>query len=452
MNATIDRTPGGSPHEPPPGAGVMNVVRWVLLTVLVLLALISVASWLASRAERPMATRARNDTREVWSCPMHPSVVSDHPGDCPICGMRLEKRAIGATTAAAPGGLPGLATIAISPERVQRIGVRTALVTRGDAGGDAGEGLELVGMVSPVESSVRRVQLRVSGWIERLFVAQTGERITAGQPLVTLTSPELLQSEQEFLIASGARDTMAGMRMGPNDAANAARQRLRLLGVPDDEIARLERERHASTRVTLRAPVGGTVLERLVSEGQSVSADTPLLTLADLSHVWVLADLYELDFGQVHVGDAVEFAPDGQPGRHLSGRVDFIAPTLSASTRTQQVRVVLADASGALSPGMYGRVIVRTRHAPVAQVPDEAVISTGEMDYVFLVHAGGRYEPRRVTVHRTGGERADVLAGLAPGDTVVASAAFLIDSESRLRAAIEGFGSAPAAHRHEDTP
>ena len=446
MTIPANPLPSGGLHQPPPGAGIMNAVRWVLLAGLLVLAIVSVASWMASRQARPGTTAS--GAREVWSCPMHPSYVSDHPGDCPICGMRLEKRGLLAPAAAPAGGVPGLAVVDITPERVQMIGVRTAIVERRSGAGR----LELVGFVSPAEGSLRRVQLRVSGWIEKLYVDQTGSRVSVGQPLVTIYSPELFQSEQEFLIAIGDRDTMTGMVMHNDGAASAARQRLGLLGVPDDEIARLERERTASTRVTLRSPAGGTVLERGVSAGQYVSADTPLLTLADLSHVWVLADLYEMDLGRVKVGDVATFTADGLPGRSFAGRVEFASPTVSTTTRTLKLRITLADAGGVLRPGMYGRVVVEARGAAMLQVPGEAVVSTGEEDYVFLAHAGGRFEPRRVTVRRLEGERAEVLAGLAAGDTVVASASFLIDSESRLRAAIEGLGAAPGTHHHGDTP
>ena len=443
MSAAMGAGSGGGIHEPPPGARWMNRLRWVLLVGLVALALASSGVWVASRAHRERETAAAG--RVVWSCPMHPTVVSDHPGDCPICGMRLERRELAtpvATTAA--GGVAGLAPVAITPERIQMIGVRTAVVGR-SAGGAR---LELAGSVSPIEGSVTRVQLRVAGWIEKLDVQQTGERVRAGAPLVTLYSPELFQSEQEFLIALGDRDSMPGMVVHADDAAASARQRLHLLGVPDGEIARLERVRTPQSRITLRSPAGGTVLERAVDVGQYVTADTPLVTISDLSRVWVLADLYELDLARVKVGDPASFEADGLPGRRFQGRIEFASPTVSPSTRTVQLRLTLADPDGALRPGLYGRVIVTPRAAAVLRVPEEAVVATGDEDYVFLARAGGRFEPRRVTVRRLDDAYEQVLDGLAEGDTVVTSASFLIDSESRMRAAIEGLGAMPGEHAH----
>jgi len=189
--------------------------------------------------------------------------------------------------------------------------------------------------------------------------------------------------------------------------------------------------------------VTGTVLERNLVEGQYVGADTPLFTVADLSHVWVLVDLYEMDMGRVRVGDRARFVADGLPGRTFDGAIDFIYPTVSNETRTLKARMSLANADGALRPGMYGQADVAS-HAgvPPLVVPSEAVVNTGEVSYVFLARAGGTFEPRRVWTGKDDGDRVVVLSGLADGDTVVASASFLIDSESRLKAAIAGLGAA----------
>ena len=297
---------------------------------------------------------------------------------------------------------------------------------------------------------LRRVQLRVAGWIERLHVNRTGEVVKAGQPLVTLYSPELFQTEQEFLIETSnphaVRDTSAPRATMDHEAPGpaAARERLRLFGVPDAEVRRLERERKASTRLTLPAPVSGTVLERNITEGQSVGPDTPLLTIADLSSVWVVADVYEMDLGRVRVGDVARFTADALPGRAFQARVEFLYPTVSGETRTLKVRFALDNRDGALRPGMYGRVMIAHRGGAVASVPAEALVRAGEHNYVFLARAGGTFEPRAVEIGLDDGDYIQILRGVAIGDTVVASASFLIDSESRLKAAIAGMGAAGA--------
>ena len=272
---------------------------------------------------------------------MHPTYTSDRPGECPICGMDLEP--IPVETAGAQeqsGDVPGLTTVDLSPERIQMIGVRTARVERRALG----ERLDLVGFVAPDESRMRRVQLRVSGWVQELPVSQTGEPVREGQPLLALLVPELFQSEQEFLIESPSGDS-ASRHHGAGGPASV-RERLRLMGVPDAEILRLATERVAVKRLVLRSPVTGTVLERGVTQGQYVGPDTPLLTVADLSRVWVLADLYEMDFARVKRGDPARFTADGMPGRVFSTRVDFVYPTVSTETRTLKLRLKLDNRDG----------------------------------------------------------------------------------------------------------
>jgi len=430
-------------HTPPPGAHFMNVLRWALFAFLAVLAIVSIGTYVASR--NPRTSASQSGAQAVYHCPMHPEYTSDRPGECPICGMSLTRiKSKDAAGAAATGGgdVPGLTTVYIAPDRIQRIGVRTAIIERAASSG----GLDLVGFVTPDESRLRRVQVRAAGWIRRLYVNQTGERVQAGQPLLSIYSPELFQSEQEYLIQRGVHDMAPGAAPA---AANPAAERLRLLGVPDEEIRRLDREQKAATELVLRSPVSGTVLERGVVEGQSVSADTPLLTVADLSRVWVMADLYEMDLARARIGDEARFTSDALPGRVFDGRIEFITPTVASETRTLQVRMALANPDGALRPGTYGRVSVASHGASALWAPTEAVVDAGEHRYVFLAHAGGHFEPRLVQVGGTDGERTAILAGVAAGDTVVASASFLIDSESRLRAAIAGMGAQPAGgHDH----
>jgi Cu(I)/Ag(I) efflux system membrane fusion protein len=427
--------PPPSHHEPPRGAGTMNVVRWVLLAALVLLAGSSFAGWWMSRdPARPTAAAGT-----VYYCPMHPSYTSANPKDeCPICGMDL----VPASATPAPRGgesVPGLATVELTPERIQLIGVRTAIAER-RAIGDA---LDLVGFVAPDEGRLHTVQIRMSGWVQDLAVSRTGETVRAGAPLLTLYSPELFQSEQEFLIALDAGAAAHGGAAHEGEALDAARRRLRILGVPAAEVARLERERQAATLLTLPSPVTGTVLERGVTAGQRIDGDTPLFTVADLSRVWVVADLYEMDLGRVRVGDRARFVTDGTPSRTYEGRIEFVAPTVSGETRTVQARLGVDNPGGVLRPGMYGRVHVRGRGVEALTVPSDAVVQTGSSEYVFLARAGGRFEPRLVETGVRGGDRTEVRRGLAAGDTVVSGASFLIDSESRLKAAIAGLGAQP---------
>jgi Cu(I)/Ag(I) efflux system membrane fusion protein len=391
--------------------------------------------------------RTAQTAEALYHCPMHPTYTSDRPGQCPICNMDLEPVGAGGAGGAMAGDVPGLTGIHLEPERIQRIGVRTAVAEKRALGAT----LDLVAFVAPDEARLRQIQLRVAGWVRELHVSRTGESVRAGQPLLALYSPELFQSEKEFLIELEAAGVGGAADMHHEaEALRAARARLALLEVPADEVERLERERRAETRLTLRSPVSGTVLERGVTEGQYVGPGTPLLTVADLSTVWLLLDLYERDLARVRAGDRATFESDALPGRPFEGRVDFIYPTVTPETRTVKARIVLSNPRGELRPGMYGRVRLAPRGEAVLTVPAEAVVHTGDHDYVFLMHADGHFEPRMVRVGATDGALTEIRGGIAAGDTVVASAAFLIDSESRLRAAISGTsgGGAAGAHGH----
>lgn len=443
---------GPSAHEPPPGASLMNLLRWALFAGLLVLAAVSIGSYAMSRRSGGSASEQK---QARYYCPMHPSYTSDRPGECPICGMTLEPipaGGIGAAPTAQAGDVPGLTSVHIAPDRVQLIGIRTARVERRPLGGQ----LELVGFVTPDETRLSRVQIRVAGWVQELFVNRTGDRVSVGEPLLAIYSPELYQSEQEYLIEGGGMDSVAAPTPGHEagggheaGAAASARKRLTLLGVPAEELQRLDRTHLASPRLTLRSTVSGTVLERNVTQGQYVTADTPLFSIADLSRVWVLADLYEMDMSRVKAGDRAAFTADALTGGPRDGRVEFAYPTVSPETRTLKVRLSLDNRDGLLRPGMYGRVRIAGRGGQALVVPDEAVIDAGEHQYVFLAHPGGHFEPRMVWTGTRDGDRVQIVKGIAEGDTVVASASFLIDSESRLKAAIAGMGSQPGgAHKH----
>ena len=382
-----------------------------------------------------------------YTCPMCPEIVSDTAGDCPKCGMPLEQVPPDTTSHAGhdmsdmgamaePAPVQGLVTITLDPKRLQLIGIKTGAIERRSLDG----ALKLTGYVTPDESKITDVHVRVSGWVKKLYVNETGEQMFSGAPLMTLYSQDLYQAQQDLILAAQSTQRAGDKSLTElrSQLLSAARQRLSLLGLSDAEISAIESSGKPMPELTLKSPVTGVVMQKSVVEGQFVGPDQTLFTIADLRRVWVLADVYEKDLGAVKVGTPVTLSVTS--GEKISGKVSFVYPTISAETRTAKVRLEFDNPGLALRPGMYADVSVATGAGSTLAVPLDAVMDGGESKYVFVVHNGVQFEPRKVTVGRSSDEWYEVLGGLNQGETVVTSANFLIDSESRLQAAITGMG------------
>lgn len=373
----------------------------------------------------------------VYTCPMHPEVEQEGPGKCPTCGMHLVRRdppGEGHPVQPPPGaGVPGLTEITIAPERLAKIGVRTAPVELGTLQGT----VRTVGVVAADERKRAVVQTRFSGWIEELLVNETGARVKAGQPLVKIYSPEVYQAQIEYLNA---------VRWGEGLDA-PAEERLRLLGVAGADLAALRKSGKAEPSMVLRAPSNGYVIQKGAVVGSYVSPGTVLFEVSDLSRVWVVADIYEQDIGQVKVGTKATFAASALPGDRFVGKVSFVYPVVDPSTRTMKVRLEIDNKEISLRPGMFGDVRLETPGRSGRIVSRDAVIETGDHVYTLVARGGGRFEPREVHILGRSGEHV-LVEGVEAGEQVVTSAGFFIDSESRLRAALSGMGSAPAGHQH----
>ena len=289
-----------------------------------------------------------------------------------------------------------------------------------------------VTMVVPNERTLGIVNARVSGWVEKLHVNETGRLVQTADPLLELYAPELVTAQAEFLLAKRLAATTGGDAL-----VRAARRRLSLWNISDDDIAALERSGEARRTMTIRSPYQGHVLDKQVIEGQMVRAGDRLFQIADLSTVWIEPAIFEPDIALVRVGQRTEVTFDALPGRTFHARVTFIYPTLDMRTRTLRVRVEVPNPGFAIKPMMYGTVRIRTARQRGVIVPLTAVLPTGERDLAFVVRGGG-VVPTDVVVGARGDSAIVVSAGLAPGDTVVASATFLFDSESSLAAAMQG--------------
>jgi Cu(I)/Ag(I) efflux system membrane fusion protein len=368
---------------------------------------------------------------------MHPFVVSDRPGNCPICGMSLvpqnsatQEKDAQACAVHPPGG------VSLSPSQRVLANVATTKAALHEFSQDS----VLAGKVSWDERLLTRVSARISGRIERLRVNFTGARVGAGQPLLDIYSPELVSAQKEYLLAiEGAERAKEGtsadstaMMEGLRDAA---RVRLKLWGVTDAQIAGLARTRQPKTVVTVFSPVAGVVTERLVTAGQYVNEGTPLFSVAPLSNVWVNAELYENEINRAAVGTAVFVTTEAYPDKVFQGRVAFVDTAVSPETRTLKVRIDLANPGGLLKPEMFVKVTLKGRKIRTLAVPEGAVVITGDRALTWIETSPGSFEPRDVTVGRRGNGFYEILSGLTGGEPVAVSGGFLIDSESQLKAA-----------------
>jgi len=343
----------------------------------------------------------------------------------------------------AAGDVPGI--VSVSPGRLQTLGVRTAEVVFRPTVAHA---VRATGSVQFDERHLATVTTKVAGWIEHLTVAATGDPVRRGQVLAEIYAPDLVAAEEEYLVAARLGGAMAGNTTHGDAGAlvAASLQRLRVLDVPDDEIARLRRTGQATRRIAVHAPADGVVIDKPVQEGMRVEPGQPLYKTADLADVWLIAEVQEQDLGAVQPGALAEASFVAFPGRTFTGTVDFIYPSLSTETRTARVRVVIPNPDRLLRAAMYANVQIgaAATAGPALAVPISAVIDSGTRRVVLIDRGGGRFEPRQVRLGAQGDDWVQVLDGAKAGEKVVTGASFLIDAESNLRTALQGFAGPPA--------
>lgn len=394
----------------------------------------SVASWPVSAPSVSTTTGGGvhlHDGEEIahWTCPMHPSVKQAGPGQCPICGMDLlpvSKRDIES------------GVLLVDDAARRRIGVKTAVVEE--------KPVELViravGRTTFDESRLRDVTLKLKGFVERLYVNETGQSVRRGQPLLAIYSPELYSAQQEYLLA--VRSQQSATQSGaPNRAdylVRAARERLRLWDISQAQIRQIEERGEPLERMPILSPVSGYVIEKDVVEGMAVQPGQRLYRVASLDAIWVEADVYEQDLPHVKVGQNARITFPYVEGETLAGRISYVYPYLDPQTRTGKVRIQMPNPKLELRPEMYANVEIRVDRGVRLVVPESAVIRTGPRELVFLDLAEGRLQPKQVRLGVRGDSGYEVLSGLSAGDRVVTSANFLISSESRLRSAEDIWG------------
>ncbi len=334
--------------------------------------------------------------------------------------------------------------VSLDAEQSRRIGVTYAVATVGPLGRE----VRTVGQVTADETRLHAIAPKVEGWVEQLYVNATGQPVRAGAPLLTIYAPMLVQAQEELLLATRLRRDMnratPDAQQGAGALVEAARQRLAFWDIDAGEIAEIERSGQVRRVLTLHAPTSGFVLEKNVVAGQRIMAGDLLFRVADLRDVWVEGEVFEQDLGGVRLGQVVHADFPALPDEHRMGRISYVYPTVSPDTRTARVRVVLPNADLRLKPGMYATLrIVGDERERVLTVPRDAVLSTGERSVVFVREASGQLVPREVATGASTHERIEILRGLSEGETVVASATFLVDAESNLGKALGGMGEMP---------
>ena len=459
--------------------------------------LVSGGYWIITRQNAAQGPATSREAQR-YHCPMHPEYISDKPGDCPICGMKLvpmesaaspdtaakgehaghetagapaqkERKILYWTDAMNPGsrydkpgkapdgmdlvpvyeeeapgaagpGVPGYAPVKITQERLQMMGVTTekARVM------SLNQNIRTVGMITADETRISHIHTKFEGYIEQIFVNFVGQQVSAGQPVFSFYAPELVATQKEYILALQARDQWeksgTEVRLPGVNLVEAARQRLALWDISSDQIARIEKTREPIRDLVVYSPVNGIVTAKTAVLGNRVMPSDTLYDITDLSSVWVLADLYEINVPFVKIGDPATISLSYDPGKVFKGRVSFINPNVDEKSRTVKVRIVLDNPSGTLKPDMYAEVGLGGQLGYGVAVPDSAVMGTGEREMVFIAKGDGLFEPREVKTGVKVRGFYEIRSGVKAGEDVVTGANFLLDSESKLKAAISGAG------------
>jgi Cu(I)/Ag(I) efflux system membrane fusion protein len=385
-------------------------------------------NWFAGEPVQPTRSEpAASPVEEVdyYTCSMHPSVHQSSPGKCPICSMDL-------TPVTKQQQREGI--VMIAPARQQRIGVRTSAVVERPMV----QSLRVVGRLAYDESKLTDVNMKVSGWIVKLLVNNTGQRVQKGQVLFTFYSPELYGAQQDFLLAARSQGSSANNL----PLAQAARQRLRLLDLSDSQIDELAARGQPLENVPFVARESGFVIEKNAVEGASFESGMRLYRTASLDKVWIEADVYEADYSRVRVGQRASVTLDYLPDHTYEARVAYVYPYLNAEARTGRVRLELVNKKLDLRPGMYANVQLQSDLGTRLQVPAPAVVYTGPRRLVFVDLGEGRFRPQEVKIGAESDGMYEVLSGLRAGDVVATSGVFLIAAEARIRTATKYWESA----------
>ncbi len=379
------------------------------------------------------ATAAGEKKILYWYDPMHPAYKSDKPGIAPDCGMQLvPKYAEEKDMGTMPAG-----TVKIDAERQQLIGVRTSSVEFEPLV----RSVRTTGQLAADETKLAHIHVKVSGFVDKVFVDYIGQLVKKGQPLFTVYSPDLVATQEEYLIAKRGEKKLASSQvqdvsLGAEALLRSARERLKLWDISDEQIKKLDETGEVTKTMTFYSPINGFVMERKAFPQTAITPDMDLYVISDLSTIWVNADVYEYEVPFVKVGQRAEMQLSYYPGKTYVGRVSYVYPTVDPVARTVKVRIDFPNPKFELKPQMFANVELKINYGKQILVPQEAVLDSGEKQYVFVARQGGMFEPRTIRMGAKVDNKVAVLSGLKPGETIVTSGNFLVDSESRLKSAM----------------
>ena len=457
-----------------------KILFFTLLSLLTLFSVVTVSCSSDKQEKTESETHQHADEQgQLWTCGMHPEVILDEPGQCPKCGMDLVPLKTNQASAGTKNNLPagerkilywqapmdpteiyekpgkskmGMdlvpvyddqvssgSSVQIDPVTVQNMGVRTAPVERTNFT----RSLRALGKVDYNEQTIYAVSARISGWIEHLSVNYTGQEVRKGQTLLEIYSPDLVTTQQEYLLALKNQQMIGdskftAIREGAASLVKASRQRLRYWDIPESEIKNLENSGKVSKTLKLVSPANGIVIHKNAVEGMHIKEGMDLYRIADLSTVWVNVSIYDNEALWIKEGQPAELELSYTPGKIIKGKIAYIYPYLNEKTRDLKVRIEFPNPDLQLKPGMFGNVDIKIPAIKDALiVPTEAVIRSGQRNLVFVDKGDGRFEPREVRIGEESDGKIRIISGLLGNETVVVSAQFMLDSESRLQEAIQ---------------
>jgi Cu(I)/Ag(I) efflux system membrane fusion protein len=408
----------------------------VLPLLILLLAFAAGGGWLLWKNQHTGKSAAENATevKQLYTCSMHPFIIREKPGLCPICGMELIKKIDNSASSAAQMPVAMADHVSLSP--TQRVMANVATV---EAKNDIlNKEINAVGIVQYDQSRQAKVTAWATGRIDKLYVNSVGAMVSKEKPVAELYSPDLVAAQQEYILAIRSREQLKSspfpsITQSGEGLVSSARERLKLLGVRESQIATLEKNGRPGVRLAIYSPFSGVVIEKMVQQGQYVNTGEVLFNIADLSTVWVELELYENEFPNIHIGQQVDVRSQSFPGNVFTGRIAFIYPFLDPKTRTVKARVEMRNPGLKLKPDMFVNASIRVPLESTIVVPLSAVIDTGKRQVVWVESSPGMFEPRDVQVGQKNSDNIQILSGINPGDKVAVSGAYLIDSESQLK-------------------